>query len=285
MIQHVTYLTYLPVLLNWPTYLTYLPDLSTWPTIKPDQYTVTQWPLNPPLATSWPSEFRKVVQCIVFLLQYFSVFQYSDIHSIADERDTKGKWKVFREFFDRGDIFQLSTRLPFPTHPFSIPQFLSKKSNVSYLTLEKVKCSCDKYSCELWQILVLLTNFRVWVNRSTAPTSGHLGLGVRAKKRLKMQRKFSAGVVSISGLPTHLNETQKFCFKMWLKFEREFYHMNSDSICRVSSTAMLCPRHQPPLAKFFWFLWKSKSFSSYSTHLSLFILSDTSREAFEKFRT
>ena len=63
---------------------------------------------------------------------------------------------MFREFFDNGHIFQLSTRLPFSTHPFSIPDFMDRIQCVQN-NKEKV---CDKYR--------FVTNLGVWVNRSTA---------------------------------------------------------------------------------------------------------------------
>ena len=181
-------------------------------------------------------------------------------------KDRKGEVKsVSRILWQAGHFFQLSTRLPFPTHPFSIPQFIHKIQCVPFHTDNKGKVyACDEYRS--------VTNLGVWVNRSTAPQRSDIwtSWGWKGSKEAGEDAEKVLGRDRFNFCPPDTSE--------W-----EIYQTNSVSDCgsTVSSATLqlLLPLTlrppQPPLTKFFWFLWKSKSFSSYRTHLSLFILWDT----------
>lgn len=135
---------------------------------------------------------------------------------------------MFREFFDNGHIFQLSTRLPFSTHPFSIPDFMDRIQRVQN-NKEKV---CDKFR-SLGQSLDS--------SSERGPTSGHLGQRKGAKKGVKMQRKFSAGVISISPLTTHLNESDGN--HGFVSFKFHIVVQLHICVCKLHSNALWCLHH------------------------------------------
>ena len=154
----------------------------------------TQWPLNQLFATSWPSESRKVVQCILFSSSiFFSLLSNIRYSCNCRWKGYKGEVKSVSRILWQRTYFPIKHKAAIPNTPlFNSSVYIEKKSNVPYLTLEKVKCSCGKYSCDkyscdkyscdkywcFWQISEfgsiarqLLSASNIWSQRSNIWTS------------------------------------------------------------------------------------------------------------------
>ena len=124
-------------------------------------------------------------------------------------KDRKGEVKsVSRILWQAGHFLQLSTRLPFPTHPFSIPQFIHKIQCVPFHTDIKGKVyACDKFR-SLGQSL------------DSSSAVRHLDiLGLEREQRSGWRCRESSRQGSFQFLPSrHIwmrDLPDKFCFRLW----------------------------------------------------------------------